>query len=279
MWVLFNYQEVLEIVNKGVPNLPANATDVQRQAHKEARKKDCKALFLIHQCVDSNNFEKISSAETSKAAWDILQKCYAGAEKVKKVRLQTLRKQYENMSIEEQESAATDFSQFLTLVNLMKACGETFTKTMLVEKVLKSLTSRFDYIVVAIEESKDLGELKLDDLQSSIEAHEQRLNDRHKEKDSRQTLQAHTFKKSAGESSKGTKQKLKPNKGKGLGSDQSNNQKPDEGNSRRKGVHCYNCQKFGHFADECRGKCVPRKHDEVQLCQEEDSSSDAEKCC
>lgn len=205
MRVLFNYQEVLEIVNEGVPDLPANATDVQRQANKKARKKDCKALFLIHQCVDSNNFQKISSAETSKEAWNILQKCYAGAEKVKKVRLQTLRKQYENMSMEEQESAATYFSRFLTLVNLMKACGETFTETMLVEKVLRSLTSRFDYIVVAIEESKDLGELKLDDLQSSIEAHEQRLNDRIKGKDTTQALQAQTFKKFEGESSKGTK--------------------------------------------------------------------------
>lgn len=55
---------------------------------------------------------------------------------------------------------------------------------MLVEKVLRSLTQRFDYIVVAIEELRNLAEVKMDDLQSSIEAHEQRINDRKKKRQS-----------------------------------------------------------------------------------------------
>lgn len=47
MKVLFGFQDLAE-----------NATEVQRTAHKELKKKDYKALFLIHQCVDPAIFLK-----------------------------------------------------------------------------------------------------------------------------------------------------------------------------------------------------------------------------
>ena len=47
----------------------ADATEVQRNVNKETRKKDYKALFYIHQCVDMNVFEKIVDSMTTKAAW------------------------------------------------------------------------------------------------------------------------------------------------------------------------------------------------------------------
>jgi len=48
MKVIFGFQNVLEIVSNGIEALPENPTDVQRNAHKETEKKDCKALFYIH---------------------------------------------------------------------------------------------------------------------------------------------------------------------------------------------------------------------------------------
>ena len=46
----------------------------------------------------------------------------------------------------------------------------------IVEKILRSLTPKYDYVVCFIEESKDIDELSLDELQSSLLVHEQKMN-------------------------------------------------------------------------------------------------------
>jgi gag-polypeptide of LTR copia-type len=44
----------------------------------------------------------------------------------------------------------------------------------MIEKILKSLTNTFENVVCAIKESKELSELSVDELVSSLIAHEQR---------------------------------------------------------------------------------------------------------
>jgi len=72
------------------------------------KKKDCKAWCLLHRCMDTVNFDKISKVRKTKEAWDILQRVHV--EKIK-VRLQYLRRQYELLSMEESESVAEYFNR------------------------------------------------------------------------------------------------------------------------------------------------------------------------
>ncbi|MCI51030.1 hypothetical protein A2U01_0072274, partial [Trifolium medium] len=95
MNVIFGFQEVEELVKNGYQPLAANANEAQQAAFRDLKKKDGKAQFLIHQRVDSANFEKISGARSAKEAWDILNNAHGGGDKVKKVKLQSLRRQYE----------------------------------------------------------------------------------------------------------------------------------------------------------------------------------------
>ncbi|RDX99264.1 hypothetical protein CR513_17703, partial [Mucuna pruriens] len=45
---------VSSLVSKSndIQEVEVSATEVQRAVYKESKKKDCKALFLIHQCVE-----------------------------------------------------------------------------------------------------------------------------------------------------------------------------------------------------------------------------------
>lgn len=91
----------------------------------------------------------------------------------------------------------------------MKSCHELIYDQQIVEKLLRTLTPRFDHIVVAIEESKDLSKMKGEELMHSLEAHEQRLLERSREKQQEHALQAHTSHKFEGRNSKHKKGKGK----------------------------------------------------------------------
>ncbi|XP_057459178.1 uncharacterized protein LOC130749832 [Lotus japonicus] len=275
MKVIMGFQEVIDIVENGYPGLPKEPTDAQRKAHQENKKKDCKALFLLHQCVDVAHFEKISGAANSSEAWKILEKINEGAEQLKKVKLQTMRRKYELLQMESTERIADFFNRIISLTNLMKACGEKITDQSIVEKVLRTLTPKFDHIVVAIEESKKLENIKVEELQGSLEAHEQRLIERSTEKSTDQALQASTSKKGGfqgkgGFRGKGKGRDYKSNSS--INGDSQEKSKTDgdqssESSSRRGGsnhyrggrkkfdrkkIRCFNCNKIGHFSAECK---------------------------
>ena len=50
----------------------------------------------------------------------------------------------------------------------MRCHGEEMRDVTIVEKILRSLTDKFNYIVCSIEESKDTNTLTIDELQSSL---------------------------------------------------------------------------------------------------------------
>jgi len=52
----------------------------------------------------------------------------------------------------EKERIAEFFTKVVTLTNSMKNCGEILGDQVILEKILRSLTPRFDYMVPSIEE-------------------------------------------------------------------------------------------------------------------------------
>lgn len=119
-------------------------------------KKDKRDLFLIHQCVDSNIFKKIIEQETVNEVWDTLKKLYDGDEKLKKVNMQYLRKQYENLEMNDDELNVELLSKMVALTYQMKSCGEKISELHEMESVLRFLPAKFDHIHMASEESKYL---------------------------------------------------------------------------------------------------------------------------
>jgi len=63
----------------------------------------------------------------------------------------------------------------ILLRNQLRLNGEDLDGRKMVEKILRSLTRKFEYIVVAIEESKDLSFLSLESLIGTLQSHELRI--------------------------------------------------------------------------------------------------------
>lgn len=108
-----------------------------------------------------NVFEKIDDSTTAKAMWDTMVWCYGGDASVKKVKLQPLCKQYESFSMKKNVKIPDYISRGILITNEIKLCLETLSDDMIIEKVHRSLTPTFNYIVVAIKHSKDLSTIIL----------------------------------------------------------------------------------------------------------------------
>lgn len=111
--------------------------------------KDGKMLFLIHQRVNGEIFEKITCCENVKEAWSTLEK----------VRLQALRRKYELPMTNKELMSQLD--RLINLANQMRRNGDIISNFMKIEKVLRTLTSKYEHIAVALEESKNLDEMKV----------------------------------------------------------------------------------------------------------------------
>ena len=179
MKALFGSQELWELVTNGYvePTSEQEATynAEQKNLLKDQRKKDKKALFLLYQGVDESSFEKISKAKSSKEVWEILGIFFKGVDLVKKFCLQTLYAKFEVAHMKDGETISDYFPWLLVIVNHLKRNGESIEDVHVVEKILRSLANKFEHVVVAIEESKDLETLSIEELMESFQVHEQRM--------------------------------------------------------------------------------------------------------
>eukprot|EP00253_Pinus_taeda_P010855 PITA_10855 len=94
--------------------------------------------------------------------------------KVKRAKLQTLRIRYETLKMHSNESIANYFLRIDEIVNCMRNLGEEIKEVVLVEKVLRSLYTKFESKVSAIEEKEDLQKITMTHLHRILTAFEMR---------------------------------------------------------------------------------------------------------
>ena len=137
--------------------------------------KDLKVKNYLFQAIDRTIMETILNKETSKDIWESMKKKYQGSTKVKRAQLQALKREFEILGMKEGGKVDDYFARTITIANKMKIHGEKMEQHVIVEKILKTMTSRFNYVVCSIEESNDSPVMSIDELQSSLLVHEQRM--------------------------------------------------------------------------------------------------------
>ena len=142
------------------------------EAKIKATNFNSRALNALFSVVTNEEFKKISSTETAKEAWTILQTTYKGTKAVKDSKLQRLTISFEEINMEEDESFDEFYAKLKDIVNLTFNLGETIPEPKIVRKVFRSLPERFHARITAIEESKDIDKIPLTELVGNLQIYE-----------------------------------------------------------------------------------------------------------
>lgn len=168
-------KEMWSLVDEGIPPAAIGvsaASEAQRKTVEEAKLKDLKVKNFLFQAIDREILETILDKRTSKAIWDSMKQKYQGSTKVRRAQLQALRREFELLTMKEGEKIDSFLGRTLTVVNKMKSNGETMEQSMVVSKVLRSLTPNFNYVICSIEESNDLSTMSIDEVHGSLLVYE-----------------------------------------------------------------------------------------------------------
>ena len=131
-----------------------------------------RALNALFSAVINEEFKKISSTETAKEAWTILQTTYEGTKDVKDSKLQRLTTSFEEIKMEEYELFNEFYAKLKDIVNLAFNLGETILEPKIVRKVIRYLLERFHAKITAIEESMDIDKIPLTNLVGNLQTYE-----------------------------------------------------------------------------------------------------------
>ncbi|CAN1247340.1 hypothetical protein LINGRAPRIM_LOCUS3449, partial [Linum grandiflorum] len=151
-------------------------SDKKSKEQKENVKRNVSALRIIQQAVSKTIFPRIFGIKTAKEAWEVLKNEFQGSEKEISIKCQNLWRQFDNLAMKEGESIKDFHSRVAEIVNQIKVTGATIDEKKIVERILRSLTPKFEHVVAVIEETKDLAKLSMTELMGSLVAHEQRLS-------------------------------------------------------------------------------------------------------
>ncbi|XP_074346212.1 uncharacterized protein LOC141684982 [Apium graveolens] len=196
----------------------------------------------------------ISEKHASKDAWKAVKTMFLGADKVKAARAQTLKSEFEALYMKEDEQLDEFYLKLNSLFTNIRVLGEKVDEAYVVKKLLRAVPSKFLQIASTIEQFGNLEEMLIEEVVSSLKAHEKRLPGTTEKGKGQLLLTEEEWKRK--ESSEGqlllTREEwLKKSNIEGT---------RGGGNTRgvryRSRVRCFNCQGHGHFTADRRR---PRK--------------------
>lgn len=247
-------------------------------------KKDKMAMAAIYQGIPEDLLLSLAEKQTAKEAWEALKTMFMGADRVKTARVQTLKAEFEILSMKDTETIDEFTVKVNNVVSNIRALGDKIEEDYVVKKLLRAVPSKFVQIASTIEQFADLEKMTVEEVIGRLKAHEERIRG-HSENTEKNTETADgkllltrqewvdKEKKKRNESQKLPQRDNRSNgnfrgrgRGRGRGGTWSSRGgrrggsfhqnreggRGSESNTERGRIQCYNCQDFGHYAAQCR---------------------------
>src|ERR1044072_852448 len=164
--VIEGYKQPKDTEGKIIPR--SQKTEAQKKMFKNHHQ----ARTILLNAISYAEYEKITNKETAKSIFDSLQMTHKGNTQVKETKALSLIQKYEAFRMEEDESVETMFSRFQMLVAGLRVLDKGYSTSDHVKKIIRSLPKKWRPMVTALKVAKDLNQISLEELISSLRSHE-----------------------------------------------------------------------------------------------------------
>ena len=103
-----------------------------------------KAMNVLLSGLCESEFIKVMHCETTKDISDKLENIHEGDKRVNMAKLQVYRTQFETLKMNKDEDIVNFFIRVVEVVNIMLGLSETINESVIVQKILRSLPSKFN---------------------------------------------------------------------------------------------------------------------------------------
>ncbi|KAG7544219.1 Zinc finger CCHC-type [Arabidopsis thaliana x Arabidopsis arenosa] len=221
---------------------------------KNEAKFNAKALSAIFGSLPMNQFTRVQGCMSAKEAWDILQVTFEGTSTVKRTRLDMLASEFENLNMGEDDSVDNFSSKLSAIQQEAVVLGKTYKDKKLVKKFLRSLPSKFQAHISAIEVSLNSDEMKFDQVVGMMKAYELNMKKKDQPVDKGVALTAADNQKESLEDTVGLiarKFFKRFEKGQRNVSSSNNNRFQRDKEEKKGEKQCAECEGYGHFKADC----------------------------
>nr|GEY22129.1 hypothetical protein [Tanacetum cinerariifolium] len=153
-------------------------------------KKDKMALAAIYQGIPEDLLLSLAEKESAKDAWNTLKIMYMGEDRVKTAKVQTLKAEFEALSMKETDTVDEFAAKINNIGSNVRALGDKVEEAYVVKKMLRAVPSKFIQIASTIEQFADLDEMSVEEVVSRLKTHEETIKG-HGEMEEKKLLLTH----------------------------------------------------------------------------------------
>jgi hypothetical protein len=207
---------------------------------------DQMAPAAIVQAVPESVMMDVAEQETAKKVWDALKEMHVGEERVKKARVQTLKRELDGMYMDESEKINEFCSKVTTIVNEIRSLGTKVEEIAIVEKLLRSVLNKFLPIVSTIEQWGDLTVMSVAEVIGRLRTFEESSKGRRRDREEGKLLIAHAEQRlTRAEWEAIVAEEKRNGKASGSGDNKSGDKKKYRGKFNKSKIDCCKCGEYG----------------------------------